>query len=269
MSFEKSDHISTKWIRQKIVDVIIFSNIVSKYYYDQKNKSIQLFVNSWALFRFYRNYSIFSINLSKKFFQQLVESLKIFKKINNFVYKLKISIHWRFHFVFIIAQLKSVFNFKIDFYDCQQVQFLSMHINENINAIKNYVVEKIIKFRQSARGKKYLIKWQDYKSKKNAWKNLFEMNNALNLVQKFEKNRIKKLNIIFEKSNIVFNAFFFFVKIQSIFVLKKSFQKDYHFNFFDFKSQYASRIEKTWSIKKEMKMIKTLSVFLRKIDCYK
>lgn len=144
--------------------------------------------------------------LKKKLFQQFVELFKIFEKINNFVYKFEISIYWRFHFVFIRIQLKSILDLKINFYGRQQTRFLSIYVNGDTNAVKNYVIKKIVKSRQFARKKKYLIKWKNYESKNDAWKNIFKMNNVLNFVRKFEEKQIKK-NFVF---NFKFNFDFIF-----------------------------------------------------------
>lgn len=98
-----SNLISAAWIWQKVADVIIFFNLVFKHHYDQKHKTIRLFVENWILLRFHWNYSISSTtNLKKKLFQQFVKFFKIFQQIKNFVYKLEISVHWRIHSVFII-----------------------------------------------------------------------------------------------------------------------------------------------------------------------
>ena len=181
-------NIFTSWIRQKISDAIAFSQLIFKHYYDQKHKFVHFSKKNWTLLRLHQNYSIpFTKKLEKKLFQQFVESFKIFQRVENLVYKLEIPTHWRIHSVFIIAQLKLVFDPKSDFYGRQRTQPSSVHVEENIDTIKSYVVEKIIRIRITIRSKKYFIKWKGYGSEKNAWKNLFEMNNALNLIRKYEK----------------------------------------------------------------------------------
>ena len=175
-------------IRQKITDVIAFFQLIFKYHYDQKHKSVQLAKSSYALLRLHRDYSIFfTEKLKKKLFQQFVKSFKILKKIEILIYQLDISAHWRVHSVFIIVQFESVSNSDSNSYDRQRSRPPSMHVEENTDTIKNYVLKKIIRFRQSARDKKYFVKWKNYESEKNAWRNLPEMKNALNLIRKYEK----------------------------------------------------------------------------------
>lgn len=60
---------------------------------------------------------------------------------------------------------------KLIFYDRHRFCFSSIHVEENIDTIKNFVLKKIIRIKKSTRGKKYLIKWKGYDSEKNAWKN--------------------------------------------------------------------------------------------------
>ena len=187
--------ISVEWIRQKITDAIAFSQLISKHYYDQKHKSIQFSKKSWALFRLHQKYSIFFIKkLEKFFFEQFVKFFKILQRIKNFVYRLEISNHWRIHFVFIIVQLKSVSDSNLDFYNRQRIKFFSVHVKKDIDAVKNYVIEKIIKIRISIRDKEYFIRWKKYGSENDAWKNLSKMNNALNLVRKYEKQHSNHLS---------------------------------------------------------------------------
>lgn len=207
---------SMKWTRQEIFDVIAFFQLVSKFHYDKKHQSIQLAEKSWALLRFHRKYNIsFIKQLDKKLFQQFVGPFKIFQKIDNLAYKLEIFHHWRIHLVFIIVQLKSVFVFESDFYERQKIRLFFVHVDEDTNLVKNFVMKKIIDTRQSTREKEYLIRWKKYGSEKNAWRNFFEMKNVLNLIRKYEEKtimtdfifrrfRVRKINTIVIRIDAIF-----------------------------------------------------------------
>ena len=182
-----SNLVPVAWIRQEVADAIAFSNIVSKHYYDQKHKAVRLLVGSWALLRLHRGYSIPSTaDLGKKLSQQFVGPFKVLQRVGNLAYKLEIPSHWRIHPVFTIAQLEPVPDPKSDPYGRQRSQPPSVHVDGDTDAVKSYVVEKIIRSRQSARGKEYLIRWEGYGPEDDAWRSLPEMGNALDLVREFE-----------------------------------------------------------------------------------
>lgn len=144
-----------------------FFQLVSKHHYNRKHDAIQFQKINWTFFCFYRNYSIsFIKKLGRKLSQQFVESFRIFQKIKNLAYRLNILVHWKIYSIFTIVQLNLVSNSTINLYDHQRFRFSAMHVNENIETIKNFIVKKIIKIKQTARDKKYLIKWKRYKSKK-------------------------------------------------------------------------------------------------------
>ena len=191
----KNKKLSTKWIRQKIIDVIIFFQMIAKYHYDKKHKTMHLSKNSWTLLRFHHDYNIFSTqDFEKKLSQQYVGPFKILQRIENLIYRLEIPNHWRVHSIFIIIQLKSVSDFKSNSYNRQKFHFSSIHVDEDTDTMKNFVIKKIIKIKQTARNKKYFIKWKKYEPKKNTWKNLPEMKNALNLIRKFEKTQFNHIS---------------------------------------------------------------------------
>ena len=227
--------ISTKWIWQKVADAIMFSQLISKHYYDQKHKSIQFSKKSWTLLRLHQKYNIsFTKKLGKKLFQQFVEFFKILQRIENLVYRLEIPNHWRIHFVFIIVQLKSVFDSNLDFYSRQRTKPSSVHVKKNIDAIKSYVIEKIIKIRTSVRDKEYLIRWKKYGPENDAWRNLSKMNNVLNLVKKYEKRHsnhfpsasLKDQFIIRKKSRLKKNPWVVMMRTSSIFLPKADCYED-------------------------------------------
>jgi len=52
---------------------------------------------------------------------------------------------------------------------------------------KEYEVEKILDRREKRGKPKYLVRWKDYIAEKNTWEGLENLKNAMDLVEKFEK----------------------------------------------------------------------------------
>lgn len=182
-----ADQPSPHAIRQEIADAIAFSQVISKYHYDLKHKPVQLSEGSYVLLRLHRGYSIPSTEeLGKKLSQQFVGPFKVLKKIGTLAYQLDIPAHWRIHPVFTIAQLEPVPNPDSDPYDRQRSRPPPVHVEGDTDTIKSYVLERIIRSRQSARGKEYLVRWKGYGPEEDAWRSLPEMGNALDLVKEYE-----------------------------------------------------------------------------------
>ena len=77
-------------VRSEIVDVIVFVQMINKYYYDRKHQFLFMKIDDYALIRLHHEYNILTIDvLNKKLNQQYVDSFKIFEKIDNFAYRLK------------------------------------------------------------------------------------------------------------------------------------------------------------------------------------
>ena len=183
--------------RREIADAITFSQINFKATYDNKHKPIQLRVGDWVLLRLHHEYNIsFTTILRKKLSQQFVNSFKILKKIDRLIYKLKLSQNWRIHSIFIIAQLKSCSDFKSNpYHRSRSNNSPSIHVEEDINTMKSFVLNKIVIIKKSAKRKKYFVRWKDYESKKNSWRNLTKMKNAFDLIREYETTHFKKKSI--------------------------------------------------------------------------
>ena len=144
--------------------------------------------NEYALIRLHHEYQI-SINdiLSKKYDQQYVDFFKILKKIDKLTYRFDLSIYWRIHFVFSIAQLKLV-SIESNFY--QRSRFIhldSMFVENDIKWVKFYEIDFLINKREIARRRsKYLIRWKEYESAYNEWRNISKFENVMNLMKNYE-----------------------------------------------------------------------------------
>ena len=79
------------YIKISIKDAIVFININIKYYYDKHYQLMFLKINDYAFLHLHIKYNI-SINLEiiKKLSQQYIDSFKILKKIDKFIYRSKV-----------------------------------------------------------------------------------------------------------------------------------------------------------------------------------
>ena len=169
-------------IRRAVENSIAFSQVMFKHYYDREHNSHQFEVNDWVLLKLHKNYKISSTKiLDKKLSQQYVNFFKIIEKIDNLIYRLKISKHWRIHSVISIAQLKLFeSSFTIN-------QSSSVFMKEDSDVIKSFEVEKIISKRIiKKRDVKYFVRWLEYESEKNVWKNFSKLQNIMNFVDEYE-----------------------------------------------------------------------------------
>ena len=143
--------------REKTDNVITFINVISKIRYDNKHKIINL--KSLTYLRLHYNYFIFDINF--KLFNQRVDLFKIFNKIKNLVYKLKLSEIIRIHSIILIAQLKFISDLSKDFYH-RALSSSSLIEKEEFNikfSTKNplYEIDRLIDKRDTEKNIKYLI----------------------------------------------------------------------------------------------------------------
>ena len=79
-------------------------------------------------------------------------------------------------------------------FNCEYFQsfvFESFKLNlrrKKYKKIKSYEIEKLINKRQTKRRKsKYLIRWRNYEFENDNWKNIFELDDVINLIRKYEK----------------------------------------------------------------------------------
>ena len=122
-----------------------------KHYYDKEHNNYLFKINDWILLKLHKNYNISSTKIfEKKLSQQYVESFKIIEKIDNLIFRLTISKHWKIHSIIFIAQLK-LFE---SFFAINSFSF-SVFMKEDTDSIKSFEIKKIIS--------KKLIKRRDIK----------------------------------------------------------------------------------------------------------
>lgn len=179
--------------RIEIANAISWANMKYKYHYDRKHTSMFLKKEDWALIKLHKKYSIsFTLKITKKLTQQFVESFEIIQRIDRLVYKLKISINWKIHFVFFIAQLKSSNSFDSNFYDrFKSTNFSFVFVESDTDQLKFYEIDRLLNKRTIKKEKKrsieYLMRWKKYDSKWNRWYNIKNLEDADDLIKKYDQ----------------------------------------------------------------------------------
>ena len=182
--------ISAQTTKMQISDAIALTQSLFKHTYDKNHKLLQMKMRDWVLLRLHKDYDVVStVVLKFKLSSQYAESFRITEKIDNLVYKLDISINWRVHSIFSIAHLKLAKNSAIDFFQRTFQQSESIFVNENIENVQSFEIEKLIANRETRRrGTEYLIRWKNYESEHDVWRNIFELENAMKFVNEFKQN---------------------------------------------------------------------------------
>ena len=81
-------------VRSEVIDAIAFAQMINKYYYDRKHQFLFMKIDDYALIKLHHDYNISTTEiLDKKLSQQYIDSFKIFEKIDNLAYRLKLSNH--------------------------------------------------------------------------------------------------------------------------------------------------------------------------------
>ena len=195
-------------VRVKIIDFIVFAQMKIKRHYDNKHTSIYMRENDYVFIKFHHDYDIsFTTVLESKYNQQYVKFFRILKRIDKLTYRFDLFNHWRIHFVLFIVQLKSCFDLTTNLFNRSRLNHSnSVFVKKNIERVKSYEIERLINKRQTKRREsKYLIRWRDYDSKHDDWKNLSKLKNAERLVQKYE-NVHRKTITLFDRLKITFQA---------------------------------------------------------------
>ena len=188
-----------------------------KYYYDKNYISVFMKTDDWALLQLHKNYKIsITIRLNKKYVQQYIDSFQIIERIGKFVYRLIFSTNWRIYFVFIIAQLEFCSSSDDDFYRrFKSAKSNSIFVENDINQIKFWKLNRFVNKRKSHREIEYFVRWKNWNSQHDVWKNFFEFDNVMNLINDYEIDLIDKTfqfmtrNFELRKSFVTFDEKFF------------------------------------------------------------
>ena len=158
-----------------------------KMYYDKNYKIIQFKKINWVFLKLHKEYNIFSTTIfDSKLLQQYTKSFLILERIEILVYRLNISQNWRVHSIFSIAQLKFFDAFATNSFKRTLFSSNSVVVENDTKTIKSFEIKKIVTIKIANREKQFLIRWLNYDSEHDQWRNLSEMNNVINFVNEFE-----------------------------------------------------------------------------------
>jgi hypothetical protein len=177
-------------IRKKIANTLTWTQMQMKSQYDRKHQYLNMKIDDYALLRLHKEYNISATKiLEKKLSQQYADLFKILKKVENLAYRLEISNHWRIHSVISIAQLESMSDsIKNSYSRSRSKESDSIEMKEDIVKIRSYEINRLINRRITARREtEYLVRWKEWESQYDEWRNIFELQNCLELVNEYEK----------------------------------------------------------------------------------
>jgi hypothetical protein len=192
--------------RKKIADSLTWTQVRMKSHYDRKHQSLNMKIEDFALLRLHKEYNIsISKILERKLSQQYAKSFRILEKIESLVYRLNISQHWRIHSVISITQLESALNSIMNLYNkSRSNKSKSVYMKENTENVKSFEMKRLINKRNIAREIEYLLRWKDYDSEWNEWRNLDELQNFLDLIEDYENSMNNIITLLERLSRINF-----------------------------------------------------------------
>ena len=149
--------------REQIEDVITFTNIFAKTYYDKFYIILKLTCDNITYLRLHYEYEILNLN-NRKLHYQKIDSFQILEKMRSLAYRLKFFLIIKIHFIMSIAQLKSALN--DDSYERSHNTnpfFIKEKIEKNIDfefvfKYKFYKIERFLKRHNIEKNIIYLIK---------------------------------------------------------------------------------------------------------------
>ena len=215
--------------RVKVANFIVFAQMSVKYHYDRSHQSFYMKSKNYVYIQLHKKYDISTIAILKfKYNQQYAKSFRILKKVDRLVYRLKLSTHWRIHFVFFVAQLKLCLDSIVDFFNRSRSNHSNfVFVEKNIEKIKFYEIEKLLNKRQTKRREsKYLMRWRDYDLENDDWRNLSKLDDVMNLIRKYEKvirNIVFLLDRLKTIDTVITSSFKFSTKTITRSAKKKSF----------------------------------------------
>ncbi len=111
------------------------------------------------------------------------------RRVNRLAYKLDIFKRWRIHSVIFVTQLEFIAD---DSYKrSRSNHFDFVFVERNTSIEKFYEIEQILVKRvrqyEKINVNQYLIRWKEYESEFDEWKNIFDLNNCIELVKNFER----------------------------------------------------------------------------------
>jgi hypothetical protein len=169
--------------------------MVNKVHYDRRHSLLFLKVDEWVLLRLHHDYFISSAkNMTKKVSTQYVESFKVMQRVERLIYRLDISLNWKIHSMFFVAQLKLASNSANDSYNrLRSINSSSMTNSQDQYEIKRILNKRIVR-RDIEYFTKYLIRWLEYDSEWDRWYNVKNLANVKKFITNYEKKLFNNFN---------------------------------------------------------------------------
>jgi hypothetical protein len=177
--------------RKQVSDIMAWTQMAMKHIYDRKHRSLDMKPEDYVLLRLHKGYNIPATKtLGKKLSDQYAGPFKILEKIGNLAYRLNLSNHWKIHSVIFVAQLESTSDPSTDSHSRPRSNEPGpVEMEGDIDKVKSFEIEKLIHKRITARrGIEYLVRWKGWGPQYDEWRNIPELQNALELINEYEKS---------------------------------------------------------------------------------
>lgn len=145
------------------------------------------------MLRLHKGYSILSsTGFTKKLTQKYVGPFQIKERVKRLAYRFEIPNDWRIHPVFLVAQLEPAPEPSDDlFWRPPPHQPPTVFVDDDTDNLKSFEINRLLNKRTIKRDKgltvKYLVCWTDYGPEWDKWYNVKNLDNAAELVRKYEK----------------------------------------------------------------------------------
>ena len=175
--------------RREAADVSVFVNVKVKIYYDARHTSLFLKIDDYAFFRLHQNYQLFD-RFNKKTSQQRCDFFFIKRRVERLIYELNLLFVWRVHSVISVTQLKFVSSDENFYRRSRFSHFDVVEMKNDTFDNQFYEVEKLVDKRTRKYNRtnvtQYLVRWLNYESKYDKWKNLVALENSMKLMKKYK-----------------------------------------------------------------------------------
>jgi hypothetical protein len=174
--------------RQETTDAVSFVNVKVKIIHDKRHKSLFLNSKKKVFLRLHKKYSLSEV-INKKLSQQRCDSFTIKRRVKRLAYELDIFKNWRIHSVISITQLEFVSKnsykrFKFDHFDF-------VFVEDDTENFKLYEIKRMLTKRtrqyEKIKMNQYLIRWKEYESEFDEWRNISDLKNCIDLIKDFER----------------------------------------------------------------------------------
>ena len=191
---KNSSIMSIEIARMSAADAIAMTQMYAKSIYDENYHSLQLKVESWILLRLHKKYEIsFIIVLNRKLSQQYVKLFQIVEKIDTLTYRLNFPREWKIWSVVFIAQLEPSSTSNSDSFERTRVFSSSITMKNELkfDIVRSFEIERIIAKRfNKKRDHEYFVRWLEYESQDDFWRNVSKLQDVIDLINDFNSSFI-------------------------------------------------------------------------------